>query len=150
MNIPVRLGHALAKLYPAFYENTLNPECCKQCAVGTILDNSDAWKHFSDHHGTLHLNYVGLVHERLGRRYNGYAPSELLAIEKSFLEGCGYRTPFYYKTKLQVTNVSKEQLFDGMCAVITTLCSLDAISNIMEFKQLLYPEYHPKTPLHSF
>ena len=86
MNTPKRLEAALIKLYHAFHANTLNPEDCTACAVGNILDNYDSWKHLSDAHGSLELSYVGTVHQRLGRRFNGYLPSEILAVEKKFLE----------------------------------------------------------------
>ena len=76
MNIPKRLDQAISKLYQAFHNSTLHPECCQQCAVGNILDRKDFWKHLSDDHGSLKLNYLGQVHESLGRRFNGYKPSE--------------------------------------------------------------------------
>ena len=38
MKTTPRLESALKKLYTAFHGSTLNPECCKQCAVGNILD----------------------------------------------------------------------------------------------------------------
>lgn len=63
MNAPRRLERAIQKLYVAFHNNELHPECCKSCAVGNILDRTDAWKHLSDDHGSLHLNYIGNVHQ---------------------------------------------------------------------------------------
>lgn len=42
MKTPQRLDHALRKLYNAFHDDILHPECCKQCAVGNILDNTDS------------------------------------------------------------------------------------------------------------
>ena len=66
--------------------------CCKHCAVGNILDNMDIWKHLSNYHGSLELNYVGKVHQTLGRKFNGYSPLELLQIEATFLKACGYHT----------------------------------------------------------
>ncbi len=79
-----RFDEALKKLYVAFHNDTLNPEDCKQCAVGNILDNNDSWRHMTDLHGSNRLSYVGLVHQNLGRRFNGYSPIELLKIEASF------------------------------------------------------------------
>ena len=66
--IPSILERALSKLNTAFYDNTLHPECCIACAVGNICDNRDAWKHFTDVHGSLKLNYVGQVNEAFGKR----------------------------------------------------------------------------------
>ncbi|WP_318543728.1 hypothetical protein [Marixanthotalea marina] len=99
MKTSIRLEHAINKLYKAFYNNELHPECCKQCAVGNILDNTDAWKHFSDHHGSLDLNYIGRLNESFGKKFNGYTPKELLRIEATFLKACGYQLPFHHKNK---------------------------------------------------
>ena len=79
-----RFDNAIKKLYTAFHNNTLNPKCCKQCAVGNILDHSDAWKHLSDNHGSLKLNYVGLVNQKFGKRFGGYTPLELLQLKQLF------------------------------------------------------------------
>ena len=94
-----RFEEAIKKLYIAFNNNTLNPECCKQCAVGNILDHTDSWKHLSDHHGSTKLNYVGRVHQLMGRRFNGYTPLELLKIESVFLKACGFQIPIHYKNQ---------------------------------------------------
>lgn len=93
MKISQRLEHALIKLYKAYHNNRLNPEDCTACAVGNILDNQDSWKHFSNEHGSLQLNYIGSVHQNLGRKFNGYTPQEILQIEKVFLDSCGFKTP---------------------------------------------------------
>jgi len=58
METTVRLEQAIKKLYVAFHNNQLHPECCKQCAVGNILDNTDSWKHLTNVHGSEVLNYV--------------------------------------------------------------------------------------------
>ena len=84
MKISDRLEQALIKLYNAFHNDELNPESCSACAVGNILDNHDSWKHLSDTHGSIQLSYVGRVHQKLGRTFNGYTPHELLQIEKVF------------------------------------------------------------------
>ena len=74
MNTSNRLESAIKKLYNAFHNNELHPECCMQCAVGNILDNKDSWKHLSDQHGALDLNYLGSVQQNLGRKFNCYTP----------------------------------------------------------------------------
>lgn len=66
-----RIESALRKLYVAFNENQLHPECCEQCAVGNILDKTDNWKYLSDHHGSVELNYIGNVPQSIGRKFNG-------------------------------------------------------------------------------
>ena len=45
MKTTKRFDLAIQKLYQAFHNNTLNPDDCKLCAVGNILDNNDNWKH---------------------------------------------------------------------------------------------------------
>ncbi len=137
MKTTKRLDAALEKLYTAFHNNTLNPECCKQCAVGNICDNTDSWKHLSDGHGSLTLNYVGLVHQNLGRKFNGYTPLELLQIETEFLKGCGYTLPLHHKNARPKNPTSKATLFKGLSAAIAYLCALDGIANVMDMQQLL-------------
>ncbi len=148
MNISKRFEDAITKLYEAFHNNTINPECCKQCAVGNILDNSDSWKHLSDDHGSLELNYVGKVHQVFGRKFGGYTPLELLKIEAVFLEACGYELPFHHKNKRPDNPRDKELLFNGLSAVIAYLCQLEGISNIMNYSKLFdYQNDQPKYEL---
>jgi hypothetical protein len=136
MKTSLRLESAIKKLYTAFHNNTLNPECCKQCAVGNILDNTDSWKHLSDQHGSLKLNYIGKVHQTLGRKFNGYTPLELLKIEHIFLNACGFQLPLHHKNKKPLNPTDKDILFNGLSAVITYLCKLDNVSNVMDYKEL--------------
>ena len=107
-----------------------------QCAVGNILDNKDIWKHLSDQHGALDLNYLGSVHQNLGRKFNGYTPLELLRIEATFLKACGYQLPLHYKNKKPKHPTDKDVLFNGLSAVITYLCELDGVSNVMDYTKL--------------
>lgn len=132
MRYTQRFENAIAKLYSAFTCGKLNPECCIQCAAGNIVDNKDYWKHFSDTHGSLKLNYVGNVHEFLGRRINGYLPSEILKTEYIFLQACGYGLPFSARSIKPKLPHSQDTLFNGLCAVITYLGALDGIENVME------------------
>jgi hypothetical protein len=148
MKTSPRLEFAIKKLYSAFHDNTLNPECCKQCAVGNILDNTDSWKHLSDSHGSLHLNYVGRVHQSIGRKFNGYTPLELLKIEATFLEACGFQLPIHHKNNKPENPTDKDVLFNGLIATISYLCELDGISNIMNFTKLFEFE-HEKTRYNS-
>jgi len=136
MNTTSRFESAIKKLYTAFHNNTLNPECCKQCAVGNILDNTDSWKHLSDDHGSLKLNYVGLVHQNLGRKFNGYSPLELLKIEATFLEACGFKVPLHHKNEKPINPTDSDNLFNGLYAVISYLRDLDGIENIMNYTKL--------------
>ncbi|MEN8777389.1 MAG: Na(+)-translocating NADH-quinone reductase subunit F [Polaribacter sp.] len=151
MNTPKRLENALIKLYNAFHNNTLNPEDCKACAVGNILDNYDSWKHLSNHHGSLELSYVGKVHQNLGRKFNGYSPKEILQIEKIFLEACGFKTPLcHYNSKPQ-NPTNKEVLFNGLCKVVTFLCELDQVPNVMDYSKLFeYENNHAKYHLETY
>jgi hypothetical protein len=136
MKTSVRLDLAIKKLYNAFHNNELHPECCRQCAVGNILDNKDNWKHLSDHHGAMELNYIGNVHQTLGRKFNGYTPLELLQIEATFLKACGYQLPLHHKNTKPRNPTDKGVLFKGLCEVITFLCKLDGVSNVMDYSKL--------------
>tara|TARA_R110000868_G_scaffold22400_11_gene91922 strand:- start:698 stop:1150 length:453 start_codon:yes stop_codon:yes gene_type:complete len=150
MKTTPRLESALRKLYTAFHNNTLNPECCKQCAVGNILNHTDSWKHLSDSHGALELNYVGKVNQTLGRKFNGYSPLELLKIENIFLNTCGYQLPLHYKNEKPQNPTDKAVLFNGLCAVISFLCELDNIKNVMDYKRLFeFEDERPKYELSS-
>ena len=142
MNFTPRLEQAVLKLYRAFHDGHLNPECCKQCAVGNILDNKDFWKNLSDEHGSPHLNYVGKVNEAFGKRFNGYSPSELLRIEMEFLTGCGYTLPFGPRKVKPENSTSKDVLFNGLVATVSFLCKLDGLPNVMDCTKIF--DYQPK------
>lgn len=136
MKTTFRFDNAIKKLYSAFHNGYLNPECCKQCAVGNILDNKDFWKHLSDDHGSLQLNYTGRIHQNLGRRFKGYSPLELLKIEAEFLIGCGYQLPFHHKNNKPTNPTDKDILFNGLCSVVKILCKIDNIENVMDYSKL--------------
>ncbi|MFH4967785.1 Na(+)-translocating NADH-quinone reductase subunit F [Gaetbulibacter sp. M240] len=135
-SIPDRLQKAIENLYTAFHNGTLNPECCKQCAVGNILNKTDAWKHLSDEHGSLKLNYLGSVHQNLGMTFNGYTPLELLQIEATFLKACGFEIPLHHKNKRPKNPTGKAVLFEGLSAVIEFLCQLDQVPNVLDIKRI--------------
>lgn len=142
MKISKRLENAINKLYVAFHNNQLNPECCKHCAVGNICANTDSWKHLTDMHGSVELSYVGRVHEGLGRKFQGYSPMELLQIEATFLKGCGYTLPLNQDTKKPSDPTSKETLFNGLCAVVEYLCKLEGVKNVMDYSKLFEISHH--------
>lgn len=148
METPKRLEQALIKLYNAFHNDELNPECCAACAVGNILDNVDSWKHLSNNHGSLELSYVGRVHENLGRQFNGYSPLELLQTEKIFLEACGFKTPLCHYNSKPKKPTNKETLFNGLCAVVSHLCKLDNLPNVMDYSKIF--EYEKSCPVYKF
>ncbi|NND62482.1 MAG: Na(+)-translocating NADH-quinone reductase subunit F [Flavobacteriaceae bacterium] len=131
-----RFETAVQKLYEAFHNDELNPECCKHCAVGNILDQTDSWKQLSNEHGSLNLNYVGLVHQRIGRTFNGYSPQELLEIEVAFLKGCGYEVPLGPYSKKPFAQLDKDLLFQGLCKTVEKLCDLEGIPSIMDYSEL--------------
>lgn len=140
MKTSQRLDSAIKKLYNAFHNNRLHPECCKQCAVGNILDNRDFWKHLSDDHGSVKLNYLGHVHQNLGRTFNGYSPLELMEIEATFLRGCGYKLPLHHKNKKPDNPTDQNVIFEGLCAVIALLCQMDGVTNVMDYTALFKAE----------
>ncbi|RED50090.1 Na(+)-translocating NADH-quinone reductase subunit F [Seonamhaeicola aphaedonensis] len=136
MKTTTRFESAIKKMYTAFHNNKLNPECCKQCAVGNILDNNDSWKYLSDDHGALQLSYIGKIHQGLGRKFNGYSPLELLQIEMTFLRACGYQLPLHHKNKKPKNPTNKDLLFNGLTKTIELLCELDNIPNVMDYQNL--------------
>lgn len=142
-----RFEQAINKLYTAFHNNELNPECCNHCAVGNICDNHDRWKHLTDEHGSVVLNYVGVVNEKFGRRINGYLPTELLHIEAEFLKGCGYSLPFNYKSVRPINPTSKDTLFQGLCATVSFLCKLDGLPDVMDCSEIFKYERNEEMSL---
>ena len=76
------------------------------------------------------------MHQTLGRKFNGYTPIELLQIEATFLKACGYQLPIHHKNKKPQNPTDKGVLFNGLVAVITYLCQLDDVSNVMDYTKL--------------
>ena len=140
MKVSKRLDAAIKKLYLAFHSDELNPACCHKCAVGNILDNKDAWKNLTDRHGSMELNYLGRVHQNLGRKFNGYTPMELLQMEAVFLNACGYLIPFGRFGNKPKDPLTKDILFKGLCAIVELLCKIDNVKNVMDYFQLF--DYH--------
>ena len=136
MQFPKRLENAINKLYEAFHNDMLIPECPCRCAVGNVCDNRDFWKGFTDEHGSAMLNYVGNVNELFGKRFYGYSPSQLLKLEQEFLLGCGFTIPLNPRKNSPQKQVSKETLFDGLSAAVGYLCQLDGIPNVMDYGKL--------------
>lgn len=150
MKTSSRLDQAINKLYNAFHNNMLHPECAKQCAVGNICNNTDSWKHFSDQHGSTKLNYVGLVNHKFGKRFYGYTPLELLKIEAVFLKACGYSLPLNHKGNQPENPTDKNILFNSLCAVVEFLCLLDGIENVMDYSKLFTFESEATTLLETY
>lgn len=125
-----RFNRAIEKLYAAFHDGSLNPECCRQCAVGNICDNTDTWKHLTTAHGSGKLSYLGYLNETLGRKIYGFKPSELLKIETAFLKACGYAIPF--KKSTGPNKLTKDHLFDGLVAAVDALCEIENIPSVMD------------------
>jgi len=149
MKTTVRFENAIHKLYNAFNNNTLHPKYCHKCAVGNILDNIDSWQHLTDRHGSGKLNYVGLVNQNFGKRFGGYTPIELLEIEITFLKSCGYQLPIKPNSTKPVNPRDKDLLFQGLCAVITYLCNLDGIPNVMTYQDIFKQRLSKKNTLQS-
>jgi len=134
MNIKLtkRLEEAIKKLYLAYTNNTLDPECACHCAAGNICNNNENWKYFTDFHGSAQLNYIGRIHQSFGRNFNGYLPLELLRVEAAFLKGCGYELPYHYKNRKPKNSKDRDIQFNGLYAAISYLCDLDGIENVMD------------------
>ncbi|WP_435579100.1 Na(+)-translocating NADH-quinone reductase subunit F [Gilvibacter sp.] len=144
MQTPTRFDKALNALYEGFYNGQLHPEDSCRCAVGTLCNGWSAWKHFSDQHGSLDLNYVGKVHEGIGRRYCGYQPSELLRIEAAFLKGCGYDLPLDHRSKRPQDPADPKVIYQGLLAAISELCRLDRIPEFLPHKNALEDIYRKR------
>lgn len=141
----LRLEQSILKLYTAFYNQELIPESCTHCAVGNICNNTDVWSHFTDLHGSVRLNYVGMVHERLGRKHHGYSPLELLQIEATFLKACGFSLPLkghYHKPR----NLNDDILFSALEETIAYLCKLDNVTNIFDYSKAIREQISKPTP----
>ncbi|WP_417237029.1 Na(+)-translocating NADH-quinone reductase subunit F [Bizionia paragorgiae] len=148
MKTSKRLEHAITKLYNAFHNNQLHPDCCIQCAVGNICDHTDTWKLLTIGHGSLQLSYLGTLNQNFGRKIFGYTPLELLQIEAEFLKGCGYSLPIT-KTSSRPKNPKDKALqFNGLCRVVALLCKFDNVPNVMEISKLFEVEHNsPKYQL---
>jgi len=140
MKLPKRTENAIGKLYTAFHKGDLNPDCHSQCAVGNICNNTTAWQHLTERHGSGKLSYVGIVHQRLGRKFFGFSPLELLQIEQEFLLGCEYSLPLHYSRKND--HLNQDDLFKGLTKVVAYLCRLEQISNVMDCSLLF--NYKPE------
>lgn len=148
MKTTPRFEEAIKKLYNAFHQNALHPLSCTHCAVGNILDNKDSWKHLSDYNGSMKLNYVGLVNQNFGKRFNGYSPNELLKIEIEFLKSCGFKLPLHKHSDTLRKKINKDDLFHGLVAVVEQLCKFDNVPNVMDCSSL-FAYGVPKKPITS-
>jgi hypothetical protein len=79
---------------------------------------------------------VGKVNEVFGKKFNGYSPLELLKIEVEFLKGCGYSLPIDRRGKNAELSITKEILFQGLSRVVSFLCVLDGIPDVMDCSRL--------------
>lgn len=136
MEFPIRLERAIQKLYDAFHNDHLIPECPCRCAVGNVCDKNDFWKHFTNDHGSATLNYVGKVNELFRKKFYGYSPLELLKLENEFLKGCGFSVPLNARKSDPQNQVSKDVLFEGLSAAVSYLCRLDHIPDVMDYSRL--------------
>jgi len=147
MKTTTRLERAITKLYIAFHEGSLHPECCKSCAVGNICDNSDTWKYLTESHGSLKLSRIGMLNENFGRKIHGYSPQEILHIEAVFLKACGYSIPLVHGSKKPKNPEDKDVLFNGLCAVVEFLCKLDNVPNVTDYSKLF--EFESESPKYN-
>ncbi|MFD0964218.1 Na(+)-translocating NADH-quinone reductase subunit F [Pseudofulvibacter geojedonensis] len=131
-----RIEQAILKLYTAFYNQTLIPESCTHCAVGNICNNTEAWSNFTDIHGSVKLNYVGMVHQKIERKHYGYSPLELLQIEATFLKACGFNLPLRGNYK-RPTKLTDDLLFTALEKTISFLCKLDGVTNVFDYSNVI-------------
>ena len=61
---------------------------------------------------------------------------ELLQIEAVFLKGCGYSGAIDRTCSKPSNPTNKDILFNGLCAVVTFLCKLDNIPDVLDYSKL--------------
>lgn len=135
MNTTERFDNAFTKLYNAFHEGRLEALDCTMCAVGNICDGSLNWEinpKFA--RNTIFKTWSGSSSEEDTKqgeediKKSGYSVDELVNVELLFLKAC------------KNTNGTKEQQFEGLCAVVEYLCKLDSIPNVIDYTKLFETE----------
>ena len=123
MKTTKRFENAVMKLYNAFHSNELKAMKCSACAVGNICDNTLSWSFRRNviFNGNKFTSYV--YEEEKDFKKNGYSISELVEIERIFLNE-------------NITIENKETQFKGLCAVVEYLAELDNIPNPMDYSKL--------------
>ena len=124
MNTTKRFEESATKLYSAFNEGTLNAMECTVCAVGNLCNNETYWS-------KLHDEATGkdnIPDEVKVKKVTGYNMDEINNIESLFMYGTIAGTTGLWHPQ----DMTKENQFDGLMAVLNYLAELDSIQSIEE------------------
>lgn len=148
MRTTERFEKAVAKLYQAFHDGTLDAVDCKKCAVGNMCGGESYWTEIRSL-GQGANNVPDVLIERL-KKETGYSQRELIDIEYVFMHGYEFysKKVSIYKKEIRAhigrfqsdKSILKQQQFYALCAVIEYLCELDNIPNPMDYSKLFETE----------
>jgi hypothetical protein len=122
MKTTKRFEESATKLYNAFNEGTLNAMECTLCAVGNLCNNETYWS-------KLHDKATGkdnIPDEVKVKKVTGYNMNEINNIESLFMYGTIAGTNRLWNPQ----DMTKENQFDGLMAVLNYLAELDNIQSI--------------------
>jgi hypothetical protein len=120
-----RFENAALKLYNAFKNGELNAMDARACAVGNLCNNQDFW--------------TGRNYKRLKtKEVTGYDIGEIKNIENLFMFG---ERDINKRALWDALNMTKENKYDGVMAVLEYLAQLDDIKvpkvTLKNFKRVL-------------
>jgi len=122
MNTTKRFEESATKLYNAFNKGELNAMDCTMCAVGNLCNNETYWSKLCDEA----TGKDNIPDEVKVKKVTGYNMNEINNIESLFMYGTIVET-----TKLwHPQDMTKENQFDGLMAVLNYLAQLDNIQSI--------------------
>ena len=122
MKTTKRFEESATKLYNAFNEGTLNAMDCTFCAVGNLCNNETYWSKFHDEA----TGKDNIPDEVKVKKVTGYNMDEINNIESLFMYGTIAGTTRLWHPQ----DMTKENQFDGLMAVLNYLAELDNIQSI--------------------
>jgi len=124
MKVTKRFEESATKLYNAFNEGTLNAMDCTFCAVGNLCNNETYWSKLYDEA----TGKDNIPDEVKVKKVTGYNMDEINNIESLFMYGTIAGTTRLWHPR----DMTKENQFDGLMAVLNYLAELDSIQSIEE------------------
>ena len=122
MKVTKRFEESATKLYNAFNEGTLNAMDCTFCAVGNLCNNETYWSKLYDEA----TGKDNIPDEVKVKKVTGYNMDEINNIESLFMYGTIAGTTRLWHPQ----DMTKENQFDGLMAVLNYLAELDNIQSI--------------------
>ena len=122
MKVTKRFEESATKLYNAFNEGTLNAMDCTFCAVGNLCNNETYWSKLYDEA----TGKDNIPDEVKVKKVTGYNMNEINNIESLFMYGTIAGTTRLWHPR----DMTKENQFDGLMAVLNYLAELDNIQSI--------------------